>query len=50
VVRVYVGFERVAEGEVEFAEECPIAVELLEYRVDQDGLARRLVGKQIGMG
>ena len=36
--------------EVELLEERPIAIELLEYRVDQDGLARRLVGEQVGMG
>ena len=44
------GFERVEEFEFELAEECPIALELFEYRVDQYGFTRRLVGEQIGVG
>ena len=44
------GFERVKEAEFELAEECLIALELFEYRVDQYGFTRRLVGEQIGVG
>jgi hypothetical protein len=44
------GFERVEEGEFELAEQCLITVKLFEYRVDEYGFVRRLVGEQVGVG
>jgi hypothetical protein len=47
VVGVDVGLERVEEPEAELVDQCGVARDLLEDAVDEDRLARGLVGEEI---
>ncbi len=50
MIGVDVGVERVHELQVELADQGDVALHLLEHGIDEDRLARLLVGEQVRVG
>ena len=50
VVGVHVGVDRLDQLEVKLLDQAEIAVDLLEHRIDDHGLAAAAAGQEVGVG
>jgi hypothetical protein len=50
VVGVHVGLQRIFETEADLPQELHVALDLLDYRVDEHRLMTGVVSDQIGVG
>jgi len=50
VIGMQMGVDRLDELEIKLADELKIAIDLLDHRIDDHGLAALSAGEQIGVG
>src|ERR1700758_3162633 len=50
MIGMHVSFERVEQLDAQLVDQCGVAPDLLEHRVDNDASAAAAIGEQIGVG